>query len=189
MNLKWLKWLVLFLFAAVSTVRAQGDFRVVTGTEVLLEGGKVEKMSVVISNYQFNVRPPRGWYRKVEEASREIVFTSPSGKSALTIRFTAFSPDALPEESVLRTRVLQDHAGAGIVQNTVCPTAYRPGMLFDLVRVPAPQVMQKIRHAYLPHPAGTTEMILVSSEDEYDKTKVIFMATARAFRVERILRD
>jgi hypothetical protein len=32
-------------------------------------------------------------------------------------------------------------------------------------------------------------MILVSSEDEYDKTKVIFMATAGAFRVERILRD
>lgn len=184
-----LKWILLLFLALPIAARAEGDFRVYSGTEVMIEGGKVDKMSVVMNNYQFNIRPPKGWYREVEESSRKIIFKSPSGKSALTVFFTTNSPDQLPDESELRTRVLHDHAGAGVAQYSVCPTAYRPGVLFDLVHIPAPGVVQKIRHAFLPEPAGTTEIVLTASEDEFEKYKQVFMATARAFRVDRVVRQ
>ena len=163
---------------------AQSDFHAYPGTEDLIEGGRVEKLTVVSSNLQFNVRLPKGWYRQVDEASRKIIFTSQSGRSAVTVQFTTNSPGTLPAEDILRAKALQAHPGAGILQYSVCPTSQRPGVFFDLVRVPAPQVVQKIRHAFVAQPAGQVEFVLSASDDEFEKNRLVFMAMLRAFRAE-----
>jgi hypothetical protein len=150
----------------------------------MLEGGRVEKMTVVSGNLQFNIRPPRGWSRQVNEPGQKIIFTSPSGRSAVTVRFTASSPGALPDEDTLRASVLQAHPGASILQSSVCPTSSQPGLFFDLVSMPAPRVVQKIRHAFVAQPAGQVEFVLSSSDDEFAKNKLIFMGMLRAFRVD-----
>jgi hypothetical protein len=175
--------LILFLSLAAAA-RAQSDFHAYPGSEHLIEGGTVEKLTVVSSHLLFNIRPPRNWYRQVDEAGRKIIFTAPSGKSAVTVQFTAHSPGILPADDVLRAQALQAHPGAGIVQRAVCPTGYRPGVFFYLVRVPAPQVVQKLRHAYVPQPAGEVEFVLTASEDEFQADRQVFMAMLRAFRVD-----
>jgi hypothetical protein len=180
-----LKWFFL-LIASLAVARAQGNFHAVCDSEVLLEGGRVDRLTVVSGDLKFQVRPPKDWSRHVDEAAHQVLFTSPSGNSALTVEFTTASPGVLPEDDALRQKVLRAHPGAGIVQKTVCPTGYRPGVLFDLVHLVAPHVVQKIRHAYVAEPAGNVEFVLSSSEDEYPKTQYIFMATAGAFRVDRL---
>jgi len=185
-----MKWFTVFLVSLAATAAsAQSDFHVVSGSEVLLEGGRVDKLTVVSGNYQFNIRPPRGWYREVNESGREIIFTSPSSKSAMTVQFTTNFPGVLPEQDTLRTRVLGEHPGASILQSTVCPTGYRPGVLFDLVRVPAPQVVQKIRHAFVAEPLGSVECSLAASDDEFEGNKTLFMGLMRAFRVDKVDRQ
>jgi hypothetical protein len=177
--------LLLFLFLSLAAAaQAQSGFHAYPGAEDLIEGGRVDKLTVVYSNLQFNVRPPKGWYRQVDEASRKIVFTAQSGRSAVTVQFTANSPGALPAKDVLRAQALQAHPGAAILQCSVCPTGCRPGVFFDLVRVPAPQVVQKIRHAFVAQPVGGVEFVLSASDDEFKRNSSVFMAMLGAFRVE-----
>jgi hypothetical protein len=179
-----MKRLLLLFLSLAAAARAQSDFHVYPGTEERIEGGRVDKLTVIYGNLQFNVRPPAGWYRQVDEAGRKIIFTARSGRSAVTVQFTANSPGTLPAEDVLRAQALQAHPGAGILQHSVCPTGYRPGVFFDLARVPAPQVVQKIRHAFVPQPAGEVEFVLSASEDEFRQNSTVLMAMLGAFRVE-----
>jgi hypothetical protein len=181
--MKLLLLLVISLAAAVA-VEAQTDFHAYTGTEQMLEGGTIEKLTINTGNYLFAIRPPHNWPRVVDEPAHRITFASPSGRSAITVHFTADSPDALPDDDTLRYEVTQAHPGAGIIQMSVCPTSYQPGKFFDLVLVPAPGVVLKIRHAYIPQPVGEVEFVLSGSDDEFESNKVILMAMVRAFRAD-----
>jgi hypothetical protein len=180
MRLKLLLLLGLLLPAAA---RAQSSFHVYPGMENLIESSPMETLTVVSSNLQFNLRPPRGWSHQVDETDHKIIFTAQSGRSAVTVQFTTNSPGTLPAEDILRARVLQAHPGAGIVHSGVCPTGYRPGVYFDLLRVPAPGLVQRIRHAYVTQPAGQVEFVMAASDDEFERGKVAMMNTAGAFRV------
>ena len=176
---------VLLIFLSLAAVaQAQSVFHAYPGTEDLIEGGRREKLTVVYGNLQFNIRPPKGWYRQVDEAGRKIIFTSQSGRSAVTVQFTANSPGVLPSRDDLRSQVLRAHPGATILQCAVCPTGWRPGVYFDLVRTPAPQVVQKIRHAFVAQPAGGVEFVLAASDDEFKRNCSVFMAMSGAFRVQ-----
>ena len=179
-----MKLLLLIFFSLAAAARAQSDFHAYFGTEDLLEGGRVEKLTVVSSNLQFNIRPPKGWYRQVDESGRKIIFTDQSGKSAMTVQFTTNSPGTLPPRDILRAQALQAQPGAGIVQCAVCPTSQRPGLFFDLVRMPAPQLVQKVRHAFVAQPGGQVEFVLSASNDEFEKNKLVLMAVLRDFRAE-----
>ena len=178
--------LLLLLLAPAMVARAQGDFHAYSATEDLIEGGQVEKMNIVLSNLLFTIRPPKNWGRVVDAAGRKIVFTSASGKSAVTVQFTAESPGTLPGDDVLRARVLQAHPAAEIMQKSVCPTSYKPGVLYDLIQMPAEGVILKVRHVFLPQPAGEVEVVLSASDDEFEKDKYIVMAMLRAFKVETV---
>jgi hypothetical protein len=175
---------LLFLSVVAATAARGADFLVRLGSEDMVEGGRIEKMTVITSNRQFNIFPPKNWSRQVNDASRKIIFTSPSGKSAVTVWFSANSPGQLPPPDQLRDQALQAHPGAGISPPLVCPTSFQPGVFFDLVRLPAPNVVQKIRHAFVPGPLGVEEFVLTSSGDEFDQNRLVFMAIARSFRVE-----
>jgi hypothetical protein len=178
--------LVTLLFLAV-TARGQ-DFHAYSSTETLVEGGRVDKLVITSGDFKFNVHPPRNWYRQVDAATRKVIFTSPSGKSALTLLVTTNSPGELSDKETLRAEALRAHPGAGVIQTSVCPTTYHPGVLFDLVHLSAPGVVQKIRHAYIPQPSGRVELVLSASADEFEQNKMVFMSVARAFRVDRLAR-
>lgn len=178
--------LLLAGLSLATAAQAQGGFHAYSGIEDMLEGGRVEKLTVVNDNLQFNVRPPRGWFRVVDEAARKIVLTSPSGKSALVVHFTTNSPGILPEKDVLQAQVQQAHPGAGVFNYAICPTSYRPGVSFDLTAVPAPHVVQRMKHAIVATPGGEVEFILTASEDEFDKDRLVVMGVLRAFRVDPI---
>lgn len=179
------KMLLLLLALTLATVtQAQSGFHAYTSSENLIEGGLVEKQNVTMGGLLFTFRPPHKWGSVVDEASHKIVFTSPSGKSAITVQFTANSPGTLPDKDTLHAWVLQAHPGAEIMRSSVCPTSYKPGLLYDLVLVPSSGVMLKVRHAYVPQPLGGVEFILSSSDDEFEKNKYIVMAMTRAFKVE-----
>ncbi len=174
------------LFGSLVAAQAQSDFRAYSSSEVMLEGGRVDKLIAVTGNFQFSFQPPRGWYRQVEDSNRKITFSSASRKSALTVQFTTNSPGTLPETDTLRAQVLREHPGASVIQSTVCPGGDHPGLLFDLVSLPAPRVVEKYRHAFMPEPIGTVEICLSASDDEFDKDKYIFMAAARGLRAQRL---
>lgn len=175
----------LLVFCVAIANSAQAGFRAYAGTESGVEGGTVEKLTVVsdTDHLLFNVRPPAGWTRQMDADGRRIVFTSASGRSALTIQFTTNSPGALPEDDILRAQVLEAHPGAGIVQRAVCPTSYQPGVFFDLTSVPSAHLVQKARHAFVAGPAGEVEFVLSSSEDEFDAAAAQFMDILRDFSV------
>jgi hypothetical protein len=177
--------LLLFLSLAAS-VGAQSDFHAYPGTEVLIEGGQVEKLTVVSGNLQFNVRPPSGWYRQIDEANSKIIFTSQSGKSAVIVQFTKNSPGTLPDKDTLKAEAMQAHPGAGVVQCAVCPTSYQPGMFVDMARLTPPNIVQRFRHAFVAEPDGEVEFILSASDDEFDKNRLVLMSMLRAFRVDPI---
>jgi hypothetical protein len=176
-----------FLALSFATaVHAQTSFQVYPGTEDLIEGGRVEKLTVISKPLQFNVRPPRGWYRQVDDPGQKIIFTSESGKSAIIVQFTTNSPIVLPPESSLRAAALRAHPGAAVVQSMKCPTGYRPGVFVDLVRVAGPGVVQRMRHAFVAHPDGEAQFILNASDDEFEKDKLILMGMLRDFRVQSL---
>jgi hypothetical protein len=52
--------------------------------------------------------------------------------------------------------------------------------------VPAPHVIQRMRHAFVTTPAGDVEFVLTASEDEFDKNRQVLMGVLRAFRVESV---
>jgi hypothetical protein len=179
-----LSFLLCFLPAVAAL--AQSDFHVYSGTENLVEGGREETLTVASGRFQFIMHPPRNWPHHMEEASRKIIFTDQSGRSAMTIQFTANSPGALPAADILQAQARQAHPGADILQHAVCPTSSQPGVFFDLVRIPSPQVVQKIRHAFVAQPAGQVEFVLTASDDEFERGKVIFMSLLQSFRVEPV---
>ena len=179
-----MKPLLLLFLSLAATARGQSDFHAYPGTEKPRDGGRLDDLTVVSSNLQYKVLPPKGWFRQLDEASRKIIFTSPSGRSAVTIQLTTNSPGKLPEEDILRAQVLQAHPGAKILQYSVFATGDRPGVFFDLERAPAPQVVLKIRHAFMAQPAGLVEFVLSASDDEFDKNISLIMGMSRGFRVE-----
>src|ERR1700722_15723519 len=124
----FMKHSLLLSLCLAASAQAQPDFHAYTGTEDLIEGGRVEKLTAVYYDLRFNVRAPVGWYRQLDEASSKIIFVSPSGKSALTVQFTTNSPGTLPDEDLLRYKAQQAHPGADLLQTAVCPTSYRPGV-------------------------------------------------------------
>jgi len=87
---------------------------------------------------------------------------------------------------VLRTQVLRAHPGATVELYAVCSTNYRPGAYFDLMRVAAPGLVQRLRHAYVPQPAGQVEFILTASDDEFALGAPVVMDMLRAFGVTPI---
>jgi hypothetical protein len=179
-----MKLLLLLFLSLAAAARAQSDFHAYPGTEKPRSGGTLEVLTVVSSNLQCKIRPPRGWYRQLDPASRKIIFTSPSGRSAVTIQLTTNSPGILPEKDILQAKVLQAHPGANILQYAVFATGSRPGVFFDLARVPAPQVVQKIRHAFMAQPSGLVEFVLSASDEEFDKNISLIMGMSRGFRLD-----
>jgi len=179
-----MKLLLLLCLSLAATTRGQGDFQVYSGTENLIEGSRVDTLTVVSGNQQFKLRPPpRSWSHQEDNSGRKIIFTDQSGRSALTLQFTASSPGKLPGDDILQAQALQAHPGAQLVQKAVCPTGYQPGVLFDLVRVPAPGIVQRIRHAFVAQPAGQVEFVLVASDDEFGKGKLAITDMLGSFHV------
>jgi hypothetical protein len=178
--------LLFVLFLSLAAARAQGDFHAYPGTTNLTEGGTVDKITVVNSNLMFDIRPPKGWTKMVDEAGQKIVFTSASGTSAVTVQFTANSPGTLPERGILREQAQKQHPGAGISHGAICATSYKPGVFFDLVAVPTPGIVLRTRHAFVSQPAGEVEFVLTTSDADFGKDSAVFMAMLRAFRVDQI---
>jgi hypothetical protein len=182
-----LKLLLLLCLSLAASARAQSGFHAYPGTETLIEGGTVGKLTVVSSDLQFIIRPPKNWSCQVDETGRKIFFIDPSGRSAVTVQFTANSPGTLPAEDVLRAQVLRAHPGAAIVQYAVCSTNYRPGVFFDLVRVAAPGLVQRMRHAFVALPAGQVEFVLTASDDEFGLGKPAITDMLSTFRVTPLI--
>lgn len=181
-----LKFSFLLCFALAAATRADSDFHANFGTEILAEGGHLDKITVITGSLQFNFRPPKRWAHALDEAGRKIVFTSPSGQSAVTVLFTSRSPGILPDKDMLQAQALQAHPGATILLSSVCPTSYQPGVLFDMQRVAGPGIMQRIRHAFVAQPAGQVEFDLTASDEEYEKAKLAFTSLLQSFRVTPI---
>jgi hypothetical protein len=181
-----MKYFLPLLLSLALGAQAQTDFNAYSGTEESLEGGWVPKLTIVTRDFQFNISPPRGWACQQDAPSRKLVFTSASGRSAITIQFTARSPRTLPDNDVLREEVLRAHPGSGILQTAMCPTSYQAGVFFDLVLMPSPGNILKVRHAYVPGPAGEVEFILSANADEFDQNRVFLMSMLRSYRVSSI---
>jgi len=176
-----MKILLLLFLSLAGAVQAQSDFHAYLGTTKLV-GGQREKLTVVTDNLQFDIRPPKGWSRVVDEPGRKIVFTSESGQSAVTVQFTTKSPGTLPEKEILQAQVLQAHPGGGIYNFAICPTSSQPGVYFDLALVPALHVVQRIRHAFVAQPGGEVEFVLSASADEFEKNCSVIMSMLRGFQ-------
>jgi hypothetical protein len=57
-------------------------------------------------------------------------------------------------------------------------------LFFDLALARAPDVVQKIRHAFVPEPDGEVEFILSASEQEFSKNARLMMVLLSGFRVD-----
>jgi hypothetical protein len=176
--------LLLLPFLLTAAARAQSDFHAYPGTMKSHESGQMEILTVVSGNQQFKILPPKGWYRQVDEASRKLIFTSLSGRSAVTIQLTANFPGELPDKDVLRDKVLQAHAGARILRYSVFATGSQPGVFFDLERAPAPRLVQKIRHVYVAQATGLVEFVLSAGSEEFDQYLPLIMGMSRGFRLD-----
>jgi len=175
--------LFLLCLSLAAAAQAQSDFRVYYGTEQLFEVGMVEKLTVISSNLQFNLRPPKGWSHQADPASHKLIFTNPSTRSAVTILFTTNSPGKLPAKDALLERALLAHPMAPVVGSGVCSTSYQPGVLFELERITSPGHVQRISHAFVPQPDGEVEFILATPDDEFGRAKHAFTDMLRTFRV------
>lgn len=181
-----MKYLATLILSLAVAAQAQSDFRAYAGMEESLEGGRTQKLTVISSDLQFNIVPPRSWACQTIAAERKLVFTSPSGRSAITVQFTGNSPGELPDNDVLREQALRAHPGAGVLQTSVCPTGYRPAVFFDLVMMPTPGKILKLRHAFISEPAGVAEIVLSANDDEFDQYRPVIMGMLRNFRATRL---
>jgi hypothetical protein len=169
----------------LTTTMDAAGFHAYAGSTNLIEGGKVETLVLIKGKEQFTLRPPKGWYRQVMESQQRITFQDKSGKSALIVQFTTNSPGTLPDKQVLQSRVLAEHPHSGILQYNFCPTSSGPGVFFDLVCMPVPESVLKIRHAFVALPEGEAEFTLSASDDEFEKGRIVVMGMLSTFRTSQ----
>lgn len=174
----------LLFLCVVLTAQGQVDFHAYLSSEEMIEGGRVDKMSIAISNLVFSLHPPRKWFREVDDPLQKIVFTAPTGKSAITVQFTTNSPGRLPDSDTLKAQALQAHPGAGFVQTGSLQTRSQSAVFFDLARMPAPGVVQRLCHAYVSDPLGVVEFTLASTDDEFLQRKQTLIGLLRSFNFQ-----
>jgi hypothetical protein len=160
----------------------QPSFKVIPATLASAEGGSVNVLLIEVDKAQFSLRIPNGYGTQVSEENRSIVFTAANDASTITVRVTTNFSGALPKMEELRDIVAKKYPGASVVQSSPCVSDYGPGLCFDLTQ-PAPNGLAlRIRHAYVPYPAGSFEFVFSCNGADYDKNRLSFVWLLNSFR-------
>jgi hypothetical protein len=161
-----------------------GQFRVVPNTVQSAEGGAFHILSVTAGEQHFALRQPSGFTFHVDPASKSLFFKSVDEKTAITVRATTNFPGELPPHDVLQAKALADTPGAALLQSSTCPTGYKPGLFFDLVRLQREGLSVRYRHVYVACPEGTVEFIFGADNADFERKRPIFSALVNSFHLE-----
>jgi hypothetical protein len=150
----------------------------------MVEGGMVAELAIASGEQHFCIRPPVGYNLRVDRANQTLLFKSPDERSAVTVRLTADFPGQLPEEEILRSKVLQEHPGSSLLQSSICATGYQPGQFFDLLRMPRADLPVRVRHVFVACPRGTIEFTLSTQNTDFDRLRFVLNRVLSSLRVE-----
>jgi hypothetical protein len=164
--------------------QAFGQFRVVPRAVQQAEGGTYNVLSVTAGEEHFSLRPPPNFSFRVDPSSQTISFKSADEKTAITVQVTTNFPGELPASDVLQTRALQDMPGSALLQSSTCPTGYKPGCFFDLVRLQREGLSVRYRHVYVACPEGTVEFVFGTDNADFEHKRFIFSGLLSSFRLE-----
>jgi hypothetical protein len=163
---------------------AQPDFKAYPSTETSTEGGVVSILVIQTENERFQVRIPKGYGAQVHQNDQSVVFTSQSGKSAITMKMSANYPGTLPKMEILRDEVARKYSTASLVQSSTCYTACGQGLLFDLFQPAAGNLTMRIRDAFVSFAEGSFEFTLTCDSRDYDENRLSFAWLLNSFRLQ-----
>jgi len=155
------------LVASRSDLQAQGfdtprsfEAKVVNGEKVGWEQTRLVHLKGATNEMIFAV--PDGL--RVEAAENKVTLTSPEATFFLNfrLRIGALSGEQAPNEETARKRVLDQYAGAKIVDEYQVGTPERSGRGYELRWTPAGMTERLVRVAQIPTEAETIELTLVA---------------------------
>jgi hypothetical protein len=79
---------------------------------------------------------------------------------------------------------MEQTPGASILQSSFCPTGYKPGCFFDLVRQVREGMSVRLRHVYVPVPGGTVEFVFATDNLDFEAQRFVLSNLLNSFRVE-----
>jgi hypothetical protein len=178
-------YLFTFIFLAASLAPCafgQTLFRVYPSATVTAEGGAKPVLLIETDNRKFCIGVPVHYGSQAHLETDSIVFTSASGSSVMTIRFSTNYSGTLPPQDTLRDTVAANHSGASLVKSADCYTDFGRGQDFELFQPTRDGLMLKLRDAYVSYPEGSVEFTLSSNATDYDHEKRIFARLLNSFR-------
>ena len=163
---------------------AFGQFKVFPSIVEMAEGGKVNLLVIISGRQKFTLRQPPGFTVRVDAPNKSLLFKSANEKTAITFQVTTNFPGELPAQEVLRSKALEETPGGGILQTSFCPTGYKPGCFFDLVRLMREGLSVRYRRVYVACPEGTLEFVFATDNSEFEGQRFIFSNFLNSFRLE-----
>jgi hypothetical protein len=180
---KFMKSLRLLIFLSLAPA-AFGQFRVTPAAVQMAEGGAVNLLVIESGRQRFCLRQPPGFNFRVDARNETFLFRSADEKTAVSVQFTTNFPGQLAPRELLRSKVLAQTPGAGIVQSAFCPTGYKPACFFDLVRVLREGMSVRFRHVYAPSPEGAVELVFATDDADFESQRFILSNLLNSFQLE-----
>ncbi len=179
-------WLLSFLWLASPGF---GQFRVGSSSVEMAEGGRVNFLTISSDEDRFSVRQPPGYTFRIDAPNKSLLFRSEDEKTAISLQFTTNSPGQLPAPEILRTKVIEQTPGGGILQSSICSTGYKPGYFFDLVRISRGDLSVRFRHVYIACPKGTVECVFATDNEDFENRRFILSNFLNSFHLETAISE
>ena len=143
----------------------------------------------VFGGERVTVRVPQGYGAQVKTNKQSVVFTDKDGVTAITLKFTADSPGAMPDDDALRNRAIAATPGLTNLDMTTCATGYTPAKEVDARRPVTSTLSLQVRHAFVACPEGLVEVICAANESAAADARDAYNAFMSSLRVEAVKKE
>jgi hypothetical protein len=176
------------LLAATGVCSAgEGDFKVGVRDEEIPEAGTVTYTTLTTSVNEFVFLPPPRWKREVDPKSGTILLTSSDFRSTIRVLVPAPKSEEIPvlKADELRQALLQEMAGARIVEEFPSYTSGLAGLAFDAERIVENKIQIRSRDAFFAVAGGTVRVTLVAPMDQFTARQTDLSRFLNSFRTNR----
>lgn len=181
----------LCLLSLLATIARGGageaEFKVGVRDEEIPEAGMVTYTTVTTAVNEFVFLPPPRWRREIDARAGTILITSPDYRSTIRVLVPEPKGEETPtlKADDLRRALLQELAGASIVEESPSYTSGLSGLSFELERTVDNALKVRHREAFFAVAGGTVRITLAAPADQFTERQSDLSRLLNSFRTQR----
>lgn len=178
---------LVFLAATGVCCADEGAYKLGVRSEEIPEVGAVTYTTLASSVNQFMFLPPPRWKREVDPKSGTVLLTSSDFRSTIRVLLPPLKSEETPvlKADELRQVLLQEAAGARIVEESPCYTSGLAGLAFDAERIVQNKIQVRSRDAFFAVAGGTVRVTLVAPMDHFAARQTDLSRFLNSFQTNR----